>query len=66
MENPQANLPATNLEHTCLILLALGHAVTQLSEKRVDDTSGLDAIPQCYDDLMAGRCKGDIKSVADA
>ncbi|MCY1449895.1 hypothetical protein D9M71_666660 [compost metagenome] len=48
-----------------MILLALGHAVTQLGQKRVDDASGFCAVPQCYDDLMARRCKGDIKNVAD-
>ncbi len=64
--HPKSNLSTTNLQHTSLELFALAYAVTQLVQTRIDNPSGLSAIPQCYDDLMANRCKGNIENVIDA
>ncbi|MBD0677157.1 hypothetical protein CGA21_00560 [Pseudomonas sp. PSB11] len=67
MVNPKAYLPATNVQHTCLVLFALAHAASQLVQMWVDNPSCLSAVPQCGDNLLIARLRKDnVEDCVDA
>ncbi|KEZ68691.1 hypothetical protein C5I_0130170 [Pseudomonas syringae pv. syringae FF5] len=67
MVNAKTYLPATDVQHTCLVLFALAHAAPQLVQMWVDNSACLSAFPKCGDNLLIARLrKNNVEDIVDA